>query len=198
MRVRPFALKAIGRHLRTDILAETQTDEWVGEGHDDRSFEHVVIGGTFDRLHAGHKILLVEAVLRAEKSLTIGVTENEMLASKKLRELILPTSERIGLLENFLKDCDPTLAYKLEPIVDPFGPSIVDPQLELIVGSEETARGCEKVNEKRLEKGLKGLAIIIVGVEDDPVKENELEEAKVSSSSLRLRMLGSLLKPPSR
>ncbi|TRY68647.1 hypothetical protein TCAL_07684 [Tigriopus californicus] len=172
-------------------------DSEVGKD-DDRSFEHVVIGGTFDRLHAGHKILLVEAVLRSERSLTIGVTENEMLASKKVRELILPTSERIKVLENFLQDCDSTLEYKLEPIVDPFGPSIVDPGLELIVGSEESAQGCEKVNEKRQERGLKPLDIIIVGVEADPVKESDLEEVKVSSSSMRLRLLGSLLKAPSR
>ena len=45
---------------------------------DRRTFGHVVVGGTFDRLHAGHKLLLSEACLRADRSLTVGVTDGEM------------------------------------------------------------------------------------------------------------------------
>lgn len=44
--------------------------------------ENVVLGGTFDRLHAGHKILLSEAVLRCTKKLTVGITDTSMLKCK--------------------------------------------------------------------------------------------------------------------
>jgi phosphopantetheine adenylyltransferase/dephospho-CoA kinase len=44
--------------------------------------ENVVLGGTFDRLHAGHKILLSEAVLRCTRKLTVGVTDTSMLKCK--------------------------------------------------------------------------------------------------------------------
>jgi bifunctional ADP-heptose synthase (sugar kinase/adenylyltransferase) len=39
-----------------------------------RVFNRVVIGGTFDHLHAGHKILLTMAALLATKSIVVGVT----------------------------------------------------------------------------------------------------------------------------
>lgn len=45
-------------------------------------FENVVLGGTFDRLHCGHKILLSEAILHCQKKITVGVTNIEMLKGK--------------------------------------------------------------------------------------------------------------------
>ena len=45
-------------------------------------YENVVLGGTFDRLHAGHKILLSEAVLRCTRKLTVGVADTGMLKCK--------------------------------------------------------------------------------------------------------------------
>lgn len=39
----------------------------------------VVVGGTFDRLHNGHKILLSEAVLHCSEKLVVGVTDINML-----------------------------------------------------------------------------------------------------------------------
>lgn len=44
-------------------------------------YNYVVLGGTFDRLHTGHKILLSEAVVHCQKKLTVGVTDVEMLRS---------------------------------------------------------------------------------------------------------------------
>lgn len=41
----------------------------------------VVLGGTFDRLHVGHKLLLTEAVLRAKKCVIVGVTDTNMIQS---------------------------------------------------------------------------------------------------------------------
>lgn len=45
-------------------------------------YNNVVLGGTFDRLHVGHKILLSEAALRAQKRLVVGVTDVNMIACK--------------------------------------------------------------------------------------------------------------------
>ena len=44
-------------------------------------YDYVCLGGTFDRLHPGHKILLSEAVMRCKKKLTVGVTDYNMIYS---------------------------------------------------------------------------------------------------------------------
>lgn len=46
-----------------------------------KTYKNVVLGGTFDRLHNGHKILLSEAVLRCTERLTVGVTDTNMISS---------------------------------------------------------------------------------------------------------------------
>lgn len=58
------------------------TNEENGIQVNDKLYNNVVIGGTFDRLHYGHKIMLSEAILRCYKKITVGVTVTEMLQSK--------------------------------------------------------------------------------------------------------------------
>lgn len=66
----------------------------------------------------------------------------------------------------------------------------------MIVVSSETVRGGEKINEIRQANGLNALDIYRVDLLPDIAKEDEVEEDKISSSNLRLRSLGTLLKPP--
>lgn len=48
------------------------------------SYSDVVVGGTFDRLHNGHKILLSVSCLLAEKRLLVGVSDKDLLESGSL------------------------------------------------------------------------------------------------------------------
>lgn len=75
---------------KTDIN-EAKTKETVNNYNETEVTEYklndmaegdsVVLGGTFDRLHIGHKILLTEAVLRARKRVIVGVTDVNMIQS---------------------------------------------------------------------------------------------------------------------
>ena len=82
-----------------------------------------------------------------EKSLFI-------FSEKTLTELIAPVNKRIEALKELLSDVKPEVFYNAVPITDPFGPSIVEPDLECIIVSEETLKGGEAVNKKRREKVL--------------------------------------------
>lgn len=42
---------------------------------------HVVNGGTFDRLHNGHRVLLGASLCVGEQSLTVGITSDAMIAA---------------------------------------------------------------------------------------------------------------------
>lgn len=50
---------------------------------DDVIHNDVVLGGTFDRIHVGHKMLLSEAALRAKERVVVGVTDAKMLKGSK-------------------------------------------------------------------------------------------------------------------
>lgn len=54
-----------------------------------------------------------------------------MVSNKVLCELILPCRIRIDEVEKYLKSVKPNLHYNIVPISDPFGPSIVDENLQV-------------------------------------------------------------------
>lgn len=141
--------------------------EMGGSGGNETTCSHSVLGGTFDRLHLAHKLMLSEAALRSNQRITVGVTEENMLYSmflfaclldiagaftmvvsgKTLWELIEPINKRIGGVRDFLTDICPELDLTIVPITDPFGPTQHDPTIDLIVVSKETVKGGLKVNE---------------------------------------------------
>lgn len=187
---------SISNVIKLQNSENSQEIDEQSEEVDCQVYNNVVLGGTFDRLHVGHKILLSEAVLRAKLRLVVGVTDTNMIQGKKLPELILPVSERIKEVEDFLTDIDESLNYEIVPIQDPFGPTKSDTDMQAIVVSAETYKGGLKVNELRLENKLNELNIHCI-------KLVELEsgctdkEHKVSSSNQRMDLLGGRMREPS-
>ncbi|RCN32358.1 dephospho-CoA kinase [Ancylostoma caninum] len=160
-------------------------------------YKKVVLGGTFDRLHNGHKVLLSKAALLASESVVCGVTDKAMIQKKSLWELIEPVSARIRAVEDFIADVSDSVVCLAEPIEDPFGPSTRIPDLEAIVVSQETIKGGEAVNRVRkasFEKNMSQLDMITIDLLE--AIDNVLKESKISSSSRRREDLGKLLRPP--
>lgn len=166
----------------------------------DSTFGNVVLGGTFDGIHAGHKLLLSEAIKRCKERLIVGVTTGEMIKSKVLWELILPVDERIAGVQKQLNQMNPSLNYQVVPINDLYGPTITEPNIDCIVVSKETIRGAEKINEARKQKRWNELKVHVVELISDDANDKDLmrrlNETKVSSSTLRMNKLGTILKPP--
>lgn len=164
-------------------------------------FDRVCLGGTFDSIHDGHKKLLNESLSKCNEILTIGVTDESMIKKKLLWELIRPVEERIDAVRNY---CESYLTEKgrsglklnIVPISDPFGPAITDVTLKAIVVSDETIAGATKINQIRQEKGMLLLQVVTISLVPSDHKECSIEEDKVSSSTLRIRRLGTFLKEP--
>ena len=52
-------------------------------------YKNVLVAGTFDRLHEGHKLLLDTAINNCSKNLFIGITKDNMIKNKKYSEIIV-------------------------------------------------------------------------------------------------------------
>lgn len=112
-------------------------------------FDTVCVGGTFDRLHAGHRLLLTTSAFHTRKQLIVGLTTNALLVNKSLAELIEPFSEREMHVRQLLDTSAPGLEVIISPLDDPSGPAVTRRNLDAIVVTPETIAGAHKINEQR-------------------------------------------------
>lgn len=155
----------------------------TGKERDGDKFAVTALGGTFDHLHDGHKILLSVAAFLTSRRLIVGVTDQELLANKKYKEHMQSFDERCHGVKQFLQLLKPSLKMEVVAIRDVCGPTGTVPEIECLVVSRETVSGGQVVNETRASKGMNPLQIYVVNVlgghEDDGWKE------KISSTEIR-------------
>jgi len=143
----------------------------------------VCIGGTFNIIHKGHKLLIDKAFQIAGKkgSVFIGIATGEIIKRKKD---VKPYSERKNAIIQYISSKNKTTLVTIKPIKDKHGPSI-DEDFDSIIASPETVETAEEINEKRREQGKKPLKIIqipyVLSYDSKPIsttriKNNEIDE----------------------
>lgn len=121
-------------------------------------FECCLVGGTFDRFHAGHKLLLSVAISRS-KSVEIHVV-NDTLASKK-SNLIQSYEDRTHKILDWLNQKSHH-GVKIFTLDDAFGPAPIHKKADAIVATPETTGNCDGINRMRESSGLGKLSILEV------------------------------------
>ncbi len=150
----------------------------------------VAVGGTFDRLHRGHKKLLLKAFEVGEKVI-IGLTTKKMLKNKILEDGILNFEERKKELKNFLKEKGLLNRCEIFPLNDVYGPTITDKNIEGLVVSEETFGRALEINKIRVSKGMSPLIIFVIPLllaeNGKPVSSHRIRSGEIDRNGRILR-----------
>jgi pantetheine-phosphate adenylyltransferase len=118
----------------------------------------VMVGGTFDPLHDGHRSLLSRSFALAGRDgeVVIGLTTDQF-ASRKLHQ-IRPFDFRKKELIAFITNQNFTARWIIEPLNDQYG-SALDADFDAIVVSEDTLPVAMEINRLRCERGKKKVDI---------------------------------------
>ncbi|KAL9607457.1 MAG: hypothetical protein Q9167_007633 [Letrouitia subvulpina] len=112
-----------GEDILNDLVVERYPDGQVSDSPDSNLLEKdvpnkdllhyydsIALGGTFDHLHAGHKLLLTMAAFVLNpvvsptkvRTLAIGITGDELLKKKQFREYLEDWHQRQAAVERFI------------------------------------------------------------------------------------------------
>ncbi|KAI3653436.1 hypothetical protein MP228_001383 [Amoeboaphelidium protococcarum] len=154
--------------------------------HKNLRIRHVALGGTFDHLHAGHYILLSMACWLSDQQVTVGISDESMVANKKFKQVLQSLEQRIQSVKDYLVIiAPPHLSVRVLPIHDPYGPTVNAPSIDALVVSTETLAGGFKVNEKRVEAGYESLNIFAVSRLEDSSTDGDNQRFEISSTFIR-------------
>ncbi|CEP64997.1 putative pantetheine-phosphate adenylyltransferase LALA0_S16e00320g [Lachancea lanzarotensis] len=168
---------------RTTIISgETLSTK---ENEDADLYSVSALGGTFDHLHDGHKILLSIAAFLTSQRLIVGVADQELLNNKKFAKYLESFEVRARNVEEFVARVKPSLRLEIVALRDVCGPTGAVPEIQSLIVSRETEAGGKTVNAVRKEKGLSALVIHVVNVLGGREEDNWKE--KLSSTELRKR-----------
>jgi len=120
-------------------------------------FNHIVIGGTFDLLHAGHK-RFIDTAFDLAQFVSIGVT-TDAFNKKRGKDTIQNQLVRENLLKIYLEKHNFTNRHKTLFISDIFGTSL-NSDIDAIIATNETAHNAQTINKKRAQQDITPLTII--------------------------------------
>lgn len=177
----PQKPKDFHHHFDTLILNFNEMDNCTSSIFAKSPFDVVVLGGTFDHLHSGHKMLLSTAAMISKRRLICGLSYGQsMLSKKKYYQLIQPWNVRAQSVKSFISKFSPLLSLEIVHLYDAYGPTLTDSKIQAIVVSKETRSEADKINTLRISNGLNPLHIIEIGL------FNSLKHAdRISSTDIR-------------
>jgi len=124
-------------------------------------FNQIVLGGSFDHFHKGHKFFLGKA-FEVGKKVLIGITSDEMIKNKFLSSSIDKFEIRKKNVVKFLVKNNWQKRAKIIKINDFIGGADKLVGAEAIIVSRLSQKNALKINQLRVKNGLKKLKVIVV------------------------------------
>ncbi len=148
-------------------------------------FRRLVLGGTFETLHKGHKELLSLAFSLSEK-VTIGLSTDDFAAERGKKAS--PYDKRAKRLQELLVTWGFSNRFEIVPISDPIGPALGE--FDAILVSQETETGADLVNSARISAGKKPLVKVVmpmVVAEDKiPISSSRIQAGEIDEEGNKI------------
>ena len=141
----------------------------------------VCIGGTFDFIHKGHKLLIKKAFKIAGKTgyVFIGLSKGNLLNKKNN---VKNWNIRKENLTNHIKKERYQSDFTIKPLYDIYGPTIEE-DFDIIIVSKETKGNAKKINKERISRNKKPMKIVVIpyiyGKDGKLISSTRIKEGKI-------------------
>jgi pantetheine-phosphate adenylyltransferase len=126
-----------------------------------RRLSTVLVGGTFDEFHRGHRALVMKAFEVGERVM-IGLSSDSLARELRKNHEISSYEERLEELRNFLREQGVSERAKIVPLDTSYGITLSTTIAEALVVSQETERVGKEINMKRKASGIAPLELIVI------------------------------------
>ncbi len=121
----------------------------------------VLVGGTFDEFHRGHRKLIMTAFEIGERVM-IGLSSDDLARELRKKHEIATYEQRLEELRSFLREQGVLDRAKIVPLDTPYGITLSTTIADALVVSKETEPVGKDINKKRKASGLKPLTLVVI------------------------------------
>jgi cytidyltransferase-like protein len=121
----------------------------------------VLVGGTFDEFHKGHRKLIMTAFEAGERVM-IGLSSDDLARELRKNHEIASYEQRLRELRGFLRKQGVLDRAKIVPLDTPYGITLSTTIADALVVSKETERVGIDINKKRRASGLQLLELVVI------------------------------------
>jgi len=126
-----------------------------------RRFSTVLVGGTFDEFHKGHRALIMKAFEVGERVM-IGLSSDQLARELRKNHEVTSYEQRLVELRNFLRTQDVFDRAKIVPLDTTYGITLSTTIAQALVVSKETEPVGTTINKKRKASGLRPLELVVI------------------------------------
>lgn len=147
--------------------------------------DHLIVGGSWDHLHSGHRYILLTAYEKGKK-IDVGISSDEMLREKLGEKPQHSFEERKNNVESFLKSLSHEEFNTIE-LNGIYGNAVEEGETLLV--TPETKENGRKVNLKRKELGHEGLELETVekleALDGNIISSTRIRNGEINENGLR-------------
>ena len=152
-------------------------------------FRHLVIGGTFDYIHVGHRVML-DCAFGISSKVTIGLSSDALVKTMG-KATDHNYIQRLENLKQFLNRKYRLMKYEIVELDDRYGPAL-HPKSDAIVVSEGTEKFADECNIIRAALGYPSLFKVVVpyvlAEDKGPISSTRIRKGEIDAKGRLLSL----------